>query len=266
MLNSKAVDVVFLATPTALHADHGTQVLNHGKHLWCEKPLATNLADTQRMIDLAKSKGLCLTVVCAPLYHALFEAVHTQLADGQLGALESIHAAFRFPHIDADNFRYKPELGGGALLDVGFYLLSVIEALVPGDLMDLQSEIHTDGGYAVDTRGSATLAFETGSKAFVSWGYGFDYENCIEIKGEHGSISARPFFSKPQSHEIEAHVVSNTGHKIPILFEANDQFEQMISDFCRAMDNDMVRNRLMSFALRSQELLEQAALSGKDQP
>ena len=75
MLVDQSVDIVYLATPIGLHASQGRQVLEAGKHLWCEKPLTCDLADAQMLVQLAKKKGLTLAEGFMYLDHPQFTRV-----------------------------------------------------------------------------------------------------------------------------------------------------------------------------------------------
>lgn len=263
MLESPAVDVVFLATPTALHFEQSYQILDHAKHLWCEKPLATNLGDAEELIHLANSKKRSLAVVCAPLYHPMFETICAQLEQGHLGKIESIAAAFRFPHIEPENFRYKPELGGGALLDLGFYLFTVVDAIMPGAPVNLECQIETEKGYHVDTGGQAKVTYGNGVTVDLSWGFGFDYENRLMVEGAAGVLSAQPFFSKPSNISPFLEIKDHTGLITNIPFAHKNQFEEMIAIFSRAAHDSDIKAQLIDVAHRSQSLLARASASAQ---
>ena len=258
MLNHRSVDVIYLATPTALHYTHGCQVLTAGKHLWCEKPLTTTLTDAQHLCQMAEDKGASLAVVCGPRYHPQFNALQNQINGGAIGNLTDISASFHFPHLDADNFRYNPDLGGGALLDIGFYLLSVIDSLVPRSLVELKCKIETEAGYRVDTSANATLHFDGGMVAHLSWGYGGDYQNLISVTGSDGQLTAAPFFSKPQNVPPYIHLSNQSGLAQVIDFDNKNQFSEMFSGFRNEIETEIGRKSLMTDALRSQKLLDAA--------
>ncbi|NQW00104.1 MAG: Gfo/Idh/MocA family oxidoreductase [Rhodospirillales bacterium] len=258
MLASPAVDVVYLASPTGLHCSQGQQVLAQGKHLWCEKPLATRMADAELLLGVATARGLSLAVVCGPCYHPHFAAVREQLDSHVLGDLRHIEAGFRFPHLAPDNFRYNPDQGGGALLDVGFYLLSLVDDLIDEELESLECQLVTDSGYQVDTGGRALMAFAGGATAHLVWGYGYAYENHLTVTGSAASLVAEPFFSKPQSREPSVRLTDRQGRSQTIAFDNPNQFVEMVAVFVRGLHDVDVQAQLIARARRSQLLIERA--------
>ena len=263
MLADGNVDVIYLATPTALHCAHGQQVLRGGKHLWCEKPLATKLPDAQKLCQEAHANGLSLAVVCGPRYHPQFKALRTQISQGVIGVPTKITASFHFPHLEADNFRYNPNLGGGALLDNGFYLLTVIDALVPGKLHKIKCVIKTESGYRVDTSAKAEIHFHNGLIAEVSWGYGDSYSNIISVMGPDGQLTAAPFFSKPKNLPPYLRLSNFHCYDQTIDFKNKNMFSEMFDVFSNRIKTTYGRNRLIADALRSQKLLEVAYQASK---
>lgn len=258
MLANASVDVIYLATPTALHYAHGFQVLAADKDLWCEKPLTTKLKDAQYLCQMAEDNGRALAVVSGPRYHPQFNALQNQMNNGAIGSVTNVFASFYFPHLSSDNFRYNPDLGGGALLDIGFYLLSVVDALVPGTLVELKCTIETEIGYRVDTNATAMLHFDDGSVADLLWGYGGDYQNFVSIIGDNGQLTATPFFSKPQNLPPYIYMSNQSVLEQSIDFNDKNQILAMFDVFCNKTKTTLGRRTLVADALRSQKLLDAA--------
>lgn len=258
MLTSNDVDVVYLVTPTALHFEQGQAVLKAGKHLWCEKPLSTSQTDARELVSLARSRSLCLGVVCGPRYHAHFRAVKAQLDGANIGNVRQINAKFQFPHLEPTNFRYRSDLGGGALLDIGFYLFYLADALVDGEIIQMSSELASDDGYQVDTHGHATLMYKGDVTVELFWGFGGDYSNYLSVEGDKGTLLAEPFFSKPKNRPPSLIVTDLRGIERPIEMPNESPFEGMLKIFCEGVRIEGQREDLWREALSSQELLHQA--------
>jgi len=258
MLANASVDVIYLATPPALHYAHGFQVLAADKDLWCEKPLTTKLKDAQHLCQMAEDNGRALAVVSGPRYHPQFNALQNQMNNGAIGSVTNVFASFYFPHLSSDNFRYNPDLGGGALLDIGFYLLSVVDALVPGALVELKCTIETEIGYRVDTNATAMLHFDDGSVADLLWGYGGDYQNFVSIIGDNGQLTATPFFSIHQYLPPYIYLSNQSVLEQSIDFNDKNQVSAMFDVFCNKIKTTIGRRTLVADALRSQKLLDAA--------
>src|SRR2546430_5965831 len=121
LLDRDDVDAVYLPLPTGLHREWAARALSAGKHVLSEKPLATSFAEASALVTQARERGLRLWENFMFLYHGQHTAVRKLLADGVIGELGTFSAAFGIPPLPDTDVRYRPELGGGALLDVGVY-------------------------------------------------------------------------------------------------------------------------------------------------
>ncbi len=201
MLSDPSVDVVFLATPTGLHARDGMAALSAGKHLWCEKPATGSREQTRALIEKSIERGVTLTEGLMYLYHPQFEYLLDAWKSGALGRVHTISCRFGIPPLDRPSFRTDPDLGGSALLDVGSYPVSALTALFPqGATEVLFSEISTVPGSRVDTSGLAVLRCPGGVTAVLEWRTDAAYRSDIDLWGTEGSISTERVFSKPSDH------------------------------------------------------------------
>lgn len=249
MLSGGDVDVVYVATPTGLHAEHGTLVLDAGKHLWCEKPLT---ATRQSTVDLLERSRLRQRSVCEGfmyLYHPQFRQLLQFLADEKLGAIRSITCRFGLPALERPGFRFLPELGGGALLDVGCYPVSVLHALFPEATHTLAlSRVFARGGAAVDTDGYAVFELSSGVVANLEWRFAAAYRNEVEIWGDGGSLFVDRIFSKRPDYVPVFRFRNGQGAESTTLGEPADHFVCMLRGFraiaCDALESEAERRRI----------------------
>ncbi len=132
LLADPAVDAVYNALPTGLHAEWSVRAARAGKHVLCEKPLAVTAAEAAAMYAAADDAGVVLLEAYPYAYHPQMDATLALLAGGAVGEVRAVHAAFGFTLADAANVRFDPALGGGALLDVGCYAVSFARRVVGG--------------------------------------------------------------------------------------------------------------------------------------
>lgn len=130
MADNPDIDIVYVVTPNALHAQHTIQAARAGKHVFCEKPMEVSVERCQQMIDACKSANRLLGVA----YRCQFEPNNLECIriarEQELGALKVIEAGFGFPIGDPNQWRLKRALaGGGALMDVGVYALQATRYL-----------------------------------------------------------------------------------------------------------------------------------------
>jgi len=244
MLASADVDSVYLATPIGLHHAHGKEVLAAGKHLWCEKSLTTCRADSEELIDLARRarRSVCEAFMYA--YHPQFVRVADLIRRGSLGRLKSIACRFGMPFLERPGFRHSAQLGGGALLDVGCYPLSLALRLVAEEPRVLLKQSRGAPGLEVDVEGYAVLEFPSGTLAHLEWGFGRSYVNDVRVWGENGSLGARYIFSKPDDFETTLEVDDVRGVRRTETVEGANQFVRMLETFARASDDEQVQEQL----------------------
>jgi predicted dehydrogenase len=132
LLDRADVDAVYLSVPSEERAEWAERVLRAGKHLLCGRPMTAGAADTRRLVELAAGQGLALRENMAFVHHPQHAEVAALVAGGRIGPVRAFHAEFRIPPPPPDE-RYDPDLGDGALLDVGVYPLRAAQLLLgPG--------------------------------------------------------------------------------------------------------------------------------------
>lgn len=260
MLQDRMVKVVYLSTPIGLHAAQGKSVLLARKHLWCEKPLATNLTQAFELVSLSRKNGVSLAEGFMYLYHPHFLHLREILSSGRLGNLQQLSLRFGIPPLDKPGFRTDAALGGGAFLDVGSYLISAVTALLPGSAPEvLLSEITVSSGSPVDTSGQAILRYP-GSKdpvnVILEWGINRAYRNEIDLWGSTGSVSSERVFSKPPDYVPKFRYLDLHGDESHELGHAANHFVAMFQTFCEFTHNPQAAESERFEIVRRAELIE----------
>ncbi|MFG1682599.1 Gfo/Idh/MocA family protein [Nonomuraea sp. NPDC049269] len=132
VLADDAVDVVHVCTPNALHADQAVAALRAGKHVICEKPIATSLADAQRLASVTAETGRTLAVPYVYRYHPLVREIRARRLNGDFGAWQLLHGSYLQDWmLDAGtaNWRVDATLGGQsrAFADIGSHWCDLVE-------------------------------------------------------------------------------------------------------------------------------------------
>ncbi len=188
LLADPEVDAVYIPLPNALHTRWACLALDAGKHVLVEKPLACSLADARQMIERARGSGLVLLENFLFPRHSQFAWVKEQLASGAIGQLRFLRAAFSIPALPAGDIRYAPELGGGARLDVGTYMVKSARSFLGAGVGVTCATRELDPERGVDLRGSATFVDEAGVVAQTLWGFDTPYQCSWELIGSDGRI------------------------------------------------------------------------------
>src|SRR5579872_4995402 len=121
VLGAADVDAVYISLPNSLHVEWTLRAAAAGKHVLCEKPMATNAADCGRMVAACERSGVHLVEAFMYRYHPQWRRVRDAIGNGTIGEPRLVRAAFGFVLRDPRNIRLIGELGGGALMDVGCY-------------------------------------------------------------------------------------------------------------------------------------------------
>ena len=247
------VDVVFVSTPIGCHATNVTMALAAGKHVWCEKAFTQNLDEAYQLVEMSREKDTAICVSCPPLHHPLYDRLIMLLEKKVVGKLRAIDAHFGFPHVEKHS-KYDPDVGGGALLDVGFYPLVVGSALMTECAVVTSAVIETETGFGVDTAGTALLRFPSGVHLTGRWGYGRDYINELRVFGETGEIRVSPVFSKPSNRVVKMEVLRQNKYE-EIYVPDSDQFVEMLHAFIAPLKDPTLRDFYRERAFAQQKLI-----------
>lgn len=195
LIHSNTIDAIYLPLPPALHYKWGKKVLESGKHLLMEKPFTTSLAETEELLSLAERNGLAVHENYMFLYHSQLAKVKELIADGTLGELRLIRAAFGFPMRGKNDFRYQKAMGGGALLDCGGYPIRLALEILGETTQVTQSRLIQPEGYEVDLYGNAVLENKDGLCAQISFGMDNAYQCQLEVWGSKSTLIAPRIFT-----------------------------------------------------------------------
>ena len=130
LLNDPMVDAVYISLPNHLHCEWTVKALSAGKHVLCEKPFAMNVAEVETMVQAARDNNRILVEAVSSMWHPRMRRLVEHVRNGNIGEIISIDSSFTFPAEIDGNYRNSPEMGGGALYDVGVYPLHAIAALI----------------------------------------------------------------------------------------------------------------------------------------
>jgi len=158
------LDVVYISSPHALHFEHALLALQAGKPVLCEKPFTLNAAEAKQLVEEARRRDLFLMEGMWTRFFPLMDTLQAMLSEGELGELEILAADLGIRRtIESRERLFRPELGGGALLDVGVYPLS-FASLLFGEPERIVSLAHF-GAYGVDECAGVVLGYSNGALA-----------------------------------------------------------------------------------------------------
>ena len=188
MVKDPNVDLVYIASPHSHHAEHMKLCIEHGKAVLCEKAFTANAKQAREVLALAEEKKVLVTEAIWTRYMPSLKIMKDIIASGALGEVKMVSASL-FYVIDHVERLIRPELAGGALLDVGVYPLNFACMILGSDPVRMESSVQlTDAG--VDYQESFTLHYEGGQMAVLSAGMGSRCDRRCLISGTKGYIVA----------------------------------------------------------------------------
>ncbi|MEZ4268681.1 MAG: Gfo/Idh/MocA family oxidoreductase [Myxococcota bacterium] len=162
-----AVDVVYVATPHALHCQNTLLAISHGKAVLCEKPFAIHAGEARQMVRAARDRGVFLMEAMWTRFLPLWVELRARISGGLIGDGRLLSADFGFrADFDPASILFDPAMGGGALLDVGVYPISLAHML--WGTPDAVSAVAAFAPSGVDDQCAATLRFSSGAIAQIS--------------------------------------------------------------------------------------------------
>jgi NDP-hexose-3-ketoreductase len=235
-LADPGIDGIYVATPLAAHGSYAAAALAAGKHLWCEKPVVPSLAEAKQLTETAAQAKLAMFEIDYYQHHrqflALRNAVAKRQAEGQ--NLVAAEAIFTIPELPADDIRYRADLSGGALFDVGYYPLSGALALF-GSPSNVSAVGRHDAARGVDIAGSAMLEYD-GFGVHAQWAIGASYRSEISVSMSASRLVAQRAFAKPDD-VVTSIAVFNAFGSVDATIEsgAHDAFVVMLNAQCAAI-------------------------------
>jgi D-xylose 1-dehydrogenase (NADP+, D-xylono-1,5-lactone-forming) len=187
LLASEAVDAVYVPLPVSLHAEWTVRALAAGKHVLCEKPLATGPEDAARCFAAAEAAGRRCVEGLMWRHHPQTALARELVADGAIGRLATVRAALSVGVAPGD-IRRSVELGGGALGDLGCYCVSAIR-LFAGEPERVYADQVADGPGGVDLRLAATLRMPGEVLAQLDIGLDLTRRDELELVGTEGRLT-----------------------------------------------------------------------------
>jgi D-xylose 1-dehydrogenase (NADP+, D-xylono-1,5-lactone-forming) len=260
LLDDPDIDAVYVSLPNALHAEWSIRALEARKHVLCEKPFSRHPDEVERAFDAAARSGRLLTEGLVSRHHPQTDRVVELVETGAVGELRSLSATFSFSLADPDNTRMRPELGGGALMDVGCYCLSSMRA-VAGEPERVYAE-QIVGPSGVDLRAIAVLRFPGDVLARLEVGLDLPFRHELEVVGSDGSL----FLADPWHAVAPAIELRRDGQVERIHTGPANAFLRQLENLCRAIRGEAEPLLGLADALgqaRALDALLRSALEGR---
>ena len=234
LLECPDVDGVYVPLPTSMHLEWALAAAEAGKHVLVEKPLALKATDIDPLIRARDERGVTVSEAFMIVHHPQWAKVRELVLSGAIGELRRIDACFTYHNTDPENMRNRPELGGGAIPDIGVYPVVAARFATGAEPVRVRATIERDPDFGTDRHASVQVEFEGFEMGFhVSTQLAA--RQGIAFHGDEGFVElAAPFNSNLyEGDEVRLHDRHHATSQV-FRYTGVDQYALQIEAFARA--------------------------------
>lgn len=264
LLADEDIQAVYIPLPNHLHVEWAIKALKAGKHVLVEKPVGMNAQEAKSLLDVA-TKHPDLRIMEAFMYkfHPQWIKAKQLVQEGAIGSLKIVQASFSFFEDDPNSIVNKKEFGGGSLMDVGCYPVSISRFLFDAEPKRVVSSLEYHQDFEVDSHASGVLEFEKGRAIFFS-SIQLAENQAVKLFGTEGSIEFEIPFNPLPGRPAKIWLTQG-GRSEEILFEPCNQYTLQADVFSRAiLDNtalpvtleDALHNMIAIQAIKESDRLD----------
>jgi predicted dehydrogenase len=196
---NKAIDAVIVCLPNSMHAEYTIRAARAGKHVLCEKPMCTSVADAEAMIEACRKASKKLMIAYRCHYEPLNLQAVEMIRQGRLGTIHSIESSFGYNSAPGE-WRLTRKLGGGGpLMDVGIYSLNATRYLTgeePASVKGVMTVVGGDPRFTeVEEHVAWSMQFPSGAVASCQSSYGVAMPGYFHVRGSKGTLHMEPAFN-----------------------------------------------------------------------
>ncbi|RMG41310.1 MAG: gfo/Idh/MocA family oxidoreductase [Planctomycetota bacterium] len=266
LLQDETIDVVYIPLPPALHPEWTIRAAEAGKHVLCEKPLAATLADARSMVAACRGQGVQLMDGVMWIHHPRTAAMKQCLLNGDFGPLRRVTSAFSFcwPRIPENEFRLQRAMGGGSLLDLGWYCVGA--AIWAFEALPERVFGAADWYGDVDLSFSGWLDFGDHRTAAIESAFDRVRRRWIEVAGTQLSLVCDDYTRPWDDQRPRFWLHDSDGRSEERVVTGPRQEVCMVEDFVRLVQSGRLEPRWPQWSLQVQavcELLDRSAREGK---
>lgn len=229
LLADPDIDAIYNPLPNSMHADWSIRALEAGKHVLCEKPVGMDVAEIDQLIAARDTADRLAAEAFMIVFHPQWQRTRALLADGAIGPLRHVQGVFSFDNRDdSGNIRNNAELGGGALRDIGVYVLGSARFATGAEPSEIAADIRYESGFDAFTRINAIFP-------------GFTYNAAVSVRlvkaqemsffGETGVLRLRTPFNARVAGEAAVELWRSDGSVAIDRYPDIDQYVLQVEAF-----------------------------------
>jgi len=201
LLADPEIEAVYNPLPNHLHVSWTRKAAEAGKHVLCEKPIALDAKEAETLLTVREKTGVKIGEAFMVKTHPQWLRVREMIREGRIGELKSAQTVFSYFNRDPNNVRHKAEWGGGGLLDIGCYPITLSRFVFGEEPVRVSGTVERDPDFGVDRLASAVLEFPSGQSVFAC-GTQTAYYQRMNFLGTKGRIEVEVPFNAPNDRPL----------------------------------------------------------------
>lgn len=268
LLADPDIDAVYIPLPNHLHVAWAIKALEAGKHVLCEKPIGLNTGEANKLINAeGRHPGLKIMEAFMYRHHPQWVEAKRLVDAGEIGELKTIQSFFSYYNADPDNIRNRADIGGGAMMDIGCYTISLSRFIFGGEPTRGVGFMDRDPEFGTDRLFSGMLDFKGRVSSFTCSTQLADYQR-VNIFGATGRIEILIPFNAPPDRPcalvLQRDNVPKDEQLRTVTFEICDQYSIQADLFARAILDDTRVPVTLNDAYANMQTLERLIKSAED--
>jgi predicted dehydrogenase len=262
LLADPDIDAVYIPLPNHLHVPWSIKALDAGKHVLCEKPIGLTATEARELLDAAQKRpGLKVMEAFMYRHHPQWQRAQQLVAEGKIGELRTIQSFFSYYNADPDNIRNQAESGGGGLMDIGCYCISLSRFIFDAEPQRVCGIMEYDPQFQTDRLTSGTLDFGRGTSTFTCSTQLTPYQR-VNIFGTEGRVEIEIPFNAP--HDQPCKMWHQYGTEMDeIVLDVCNQYTIQGDLFSQAVLNDTDVPTPLEDAVANMKVIEALVQSAK---
>lgn len=264
LLADPDVDVVYIGTPNALHAEQAIAAARAGKHVFCDKPLATSVEEAERVLEACREAGAKLGINFQTRHHEGFAEARRLLADGAIGDVLVAQLEVSAGAAPLKGWRTDPELAGlGSINNIGVHAYDLLRYLLGAEVAEVVTLTDVSTSDDLETTSLALFRFGNGTLAYVNANQTTpNFQPDIDLYGTKGRIVGVGI-TRPFREGGELRVLTEDGETVTPS-QTKDAFDRSVAAFHAAVRDDTEPNASGLDGLRSVQLTDAMARSARE--
>ena len=266
LLADPEIEAIYNPLPNHLHVPWSIKAAEAGKHVLCEKPIALDAAEARTLLAARNANGVKIGEAFMVKTHPQWLRTRELIREGRIGQLKAIMGVFSYFNVDPQNVRHKPEWGGGGLLDIGCYPVTMSRFLFEAEPVRVSGLVERDPAFGTDRLASAILEFRGGQAVFTCGTQIVPYQR-MQFLGTKGRIEIQIPFNSPVTEATRIFIDDGSdlagGAMKTETIAACDQYTIQGDAFSRAVREDTDVPVPLEDAIANMEVLDAIFRSGE---